>query len=487
MCFPLSLTAFESYLLADDRPHDAPMCFYLRLSLAGRVDRQRWERAVRRVVARQPLLRSTVAESDGQWLWVPTSQWPETLWQPGRDPDRAPQFPPLDIRREPGLRVSVSVRGQRSVVWLQFHHVAVDGIAAAKIAEELLVAYAADGTESATAAALESLDPHRLHDRANQGGPFWRRCLAAASGMLAAVGIWQYLTHRVQALVARPNDETPSTTTGTSPALAVHRFEPRQVRELRWMARRQGQTVNDLLITQLLQSLEAWNAEHAGDARLGHIRLAVPVNQRGDDQAGMPACNQVAMIFVDRSSRAIRRTASLARSVALDMWFVKRFGLSRVFLWGLSLLQALPGGMSRTLGSAGSLATAVLSNLGVTLDDCPLPRRHGLLAAGNLTLEAFEFLPPVRPQTALACGVATYAGRLSLAMHYDGRVLSAEAAGELLDDLVARVSRFAVGRCGAVPPKSSREPIGEPVALAQTTSDEAPSGIAQHELEPVAA
>src|SRR5690606_29222355 len=69
MLFPLPLTAFENYMLADDLPGQ-PMCFYLRLNFFGRLDQRALQAALRMAVARQPLFRARVVTLDGARHWV---------------------------------------------------------------------------------------------------------------------------------------------------------------------------------------------------------------------------------------------------------------------------------------------------------------------------------------------------------------------------------------------------------------------------------
>lgn len=512
MCFPLPLAPFEAYQLADDHP-GSPMNFYFRLQFTGRVDRTRLEQALGRVVRRQPLLRAVVRDDDGDPRWVPTDVTPEIVWHRGGRGDEAPVLPALDIRRQPGLRLAVSLAGVTTTIWFQFHHVAVDGIGAMQVVEELLVAYDAVAGLGTRGGDLEPLDPHLLHERAAAGGSTWSRLRSAATGFLASYGVWQYLTHLVQPLVPSPGVARQTSVAPerpARPAFVSRRLTSRQVRELKWMARRQGRTVNDLLVTELFHTLESWNARRGGTARLGHLRLAVPVNLRPQTRSAMPACNQVAMVFLDRRTDQIRRPAALARSLARDLWFVKKFGLARVFLWSLALCQRLPGGLARVLPQGRSLATAVLSNLGVQLHDTRLTRADGRVQTGGLVLETIDFLPPVRPLTEVSCGVVTYGEELSVGLNYRADKLSAAAAEQLLEEFLARVEAWTVGRCGvprAVAPAprearpvvarhASRQPAAarshglgprQPVVAATATIQEVDERQLDPALDPVAA
>jgi hypothetical protein len=52
------------------------------------------------------------------------------------------------------------------------------------------------------------------------------------------------------------------------------------------------------------------------------------------------------------------------------------------------------------------------------------------------TVKHVQFLPPLRPGTAVALGVATCRQELQLTLHYDHRLLTLTAATAMLDRVV---------------------------------------------------
>ena len=99
--------------------------------------------------------------------------------------------------------------------------------------------------------------------------------------------------------------------------------------------------------------------------------------------------------------------------------------------------------MNWLLGSDRCLATAVLSNLGPQLGELPVPYRHGRACIGGLQLEQVELLPPVRRHTRAALGVVTYAGELTLSLHYDAACLNSEAAADFFAGYVSAIKTAA--------------------------------------------
>ena len=67
---PLPLTAFEEYMLSDDRPN-YPTSIVARLRFAGQLDRRAAAEALETVVARHPLLRAKVRKTAaGRLEWI---------------------------------------------------------------------------------------------------------------------------------------------------------------------------------------------------------------------------------------------------------------------------------------------------------------------------------------------------------------------------------------------------------------------------------
>jgi hypothetical protein len=75
----------------------------------------------------------------------------------------------------------------------------------------------------------------------------------------------------------------------------------------------------------------------------------------------------------------------------------------------------------------------LLTNIGPVLAGSPLPRADRRLVVGELTLEDVVFVPLVRLLQCVGFSVSTYAGKMSLGMRYDSRVMNAEQAEEVMD------------------------------------------------------
>jgi hypothetical protein len=119
----------------------------------------------------------------------------------------------------------------------------------------------------------------------------------------------------------------------------------------------------------------------------------------------------------------------------LELTAVKRLRLGVIFVLILETLHKAFGSLHRFLPTDRCQATCVVSNLGMVLPN----------VSGRL-IRRIEFFPPIRPLTAAAFGVVTFAGQMTISLNYDAAALSAEQGAELLDGVIRRLqTRTTVG------------------------------------------
>lgn len=439
MLFPLPLTAFENYMLVDDRP-EYPMSFFLRLKFWGRLDRSAFASALRQTVARHPLFRAFVRPVDGRACWVraegttPRLQWDES------DESTAEQAGYLDLSNEVGLRVCVTHCDGQARVLFQFHHCCCDGVGAVQFIEDLLTTYTSEYTDADSRPVLTVLDPTLLRRRGSHGLGFWKRLLRAPVELLAAYGIQQFFCNRPKAL--ETSSGSPATSRSTdAPASISRRFSPAELDALRRTARQEGVTINDLLIRDLLLAIENWNSKFNPSACGQYLRVSVPVNLRLPQDEKMPSTNAVSIVFMDRKVRPRSTPRKLLTSIRIDTLFIKKLRLAVVFTWVLEVLHAIRGGYQWLLGGEDCLSTAVLSNLGVRFHDLPLGYLGDRVIVGDAMLDTIDFLPPIRRGTNAAIGVVTYAGEMMLTLQYCPSALNRDLAGEMLNLFAEQIAR----------------------------------------------
>src|SRR5438128_271707 len=92
--FPLRLTPFEQYMLADNLLGN-DMTFTMKFDVEGVIDRSAFHSAVRHTAARHPLCRATLERGQGrqcQWILSPVT-WPTVTW----NDEATHQQPPPDL------------------------------------------------------------------------------------------------------------------------------------------------------------------------------------------------------------------------------------------------------------------------------------------------------------------------------------------------------------------------------------------------------
>jgi len=436
---PLRLTPYEQSLWVDDCPA-YPWNILFRLGFAGRLDRAPLEESLRAVAARHPFLRARVRKR-----WTQRSYW-ELLAGDATQPlhwneHRIGEWPtPRHLQSTGGESLEVWVRSEeaQSEVLLQFNHLAVDGVGASRVIDELLQFYAA-AVAGNFSPELPKLEPQRLKRRGMYGYTMLGLLKLAPKLAVGLHGIRQLLGRKPVPLIPHevpPRDEP---LPASYPQLRAHTFTERDTATLRDSAKRAGATMNDLLTSELFLTLHAWRRRR-GQIDETWLRLMVPVDMRKPEDATTPAADVVSSIFLDRLPSQADDPAALLRSIHDEMTLMKRNRLGLIYLIALWVTDLVPGLLTWLAKRQKFTCTAGFSNLVRPLENSPLPRDEaGDLHIGTATLRSLEFYPPLRPYTCVVYGAATYAGRLTLALNADPRFLSPSDADELLGEFVARV------------------------------------------------
>jgi hypothetical protein len=184
-------------------------------------------------------------------------------------------------------------------------------------------------------------------------------------------------------------------------------------------------------------AIYAWKKRHYPRPSDGWLRLCVPTNLRTEEHRQLPAANVVSMAFVERREKDLANADRLLLGVHREMALIKRLHLGQAFVVGMGLVERLPHKFLHAIFRGRCWASGVLSNLGVVMADSALPKRgDGRLEVDGVVLEKIDALAPLRVATQAAFTAFTYAGRLSLTLHYDSRAIEQAQAEDLLDTYV---------------------------------------------------
>lgn len=456
--FPLPLAPVEQFLVGDDdRQH--PKTFGVELAFSGRPDRQAVEDAIAQSVARHPLLQAYVEPAGRGLVWVPARTRVPVDWLDPGAPFVSPRGHWIDIRQECGLRAWVQSDESRSSLGFQFHHACCDGRGAREWIGDFMTAYAR-GTGSSAYPPWRVLNYERLRQRA-----VFRP--AVTNGQSVKTSVWQKLVYAYRfhlqgpRALAVPRDPSlpnqtslsgangPDTPDGSQTNVSlIHRHVFTRA-EFRRIAERVGpqETLNDVAVALLFQTLAAWNRRHGQARHTQRLRILMPMDLREHADVRLPAANRMSFSFLSRTVGECGEWRPLVDGIGKETGKIKTTRFSLDFLAGLEALQGLgPRALPWLMRLQGCIATAVLTNLGdlsrrfrrmfPTTDD-------GRIRIGNLVLDAVFGTPPIRPRTHAGFGICIYAEQMAVSGICNTCELGDRGASELFASYINAWRRWA--------------------------------------------
>ena len=433
--FPLQLTPFERYLIADDR-RDYPMTFVMQFTFEGAVNRSQWEAALQDALGRHPLLTSLIQK---RRHWTSSSLQPPIHWLTREDEIDLKDGEYLDISREPGLRIWMLGDNHHFRLTCQFHHACCDGIGALQFLGDWFAAY--DAKCAGTDVDWTPLDSHKLSQRGNAR---WKINTSAPVSRWQALTsllreVYKFSTRRLKPLRKSVANGKPS-----FPGMLHHTYSQQLTGQLREKSRKCAVTLNDLMLRDLFRTLATWNGESSESKRW--LQINMPTNLRGREDRHLPAANVIGYAFIARQARDCREPKFLLESISTETTAIRRGNLGQFFLDALSRIVRIPGGLSWFVSPRSCCATTVLSSLGDLKSHFrhKLPLVDGYFKTGNLTIEQFLAIPPLRPLTRAVFLTTSYAGELTIIMRADSHTMDDSDAQTLLKAFIRSLERSAV-------------------------------------------
>jgi hypothetical protein len=443
--FPLPLTAFEAFMLADAR-RDYPLVADMELTVAGKVDKAAFDSALAVAVARNPLFACVVEHRPGGApVWVPTDRQPAVCWTSFDGPLEGGYGEFIDLAKEPGLRIWVRQGADRAKILLHYHHACSDGLGSFAFVEDLLAAYA-----TATGEAVEPrrLTPERLPRRGWASVPHRAFHQRLFDWLLVTLVSAKFLRDAPRPLAGCGQQLGIQKLPSSGPAFITRECPVALAEAVRRLARSASGTVNDVLLAAWFAVIERWNAEHGDQSSGQRLRLLMPQNLREEEDAGTPAANILSFAFLTRRASDCREPQRLLRSIQAETAAIKKYRLSLYFLAKLDRLVAA-NEMSEFLDRGHCFSTAVISNLGD-------PRRRFVarfpesptgLVAGNLVLESIAVVPPLRRHTHLGVGIVADGSTFSINLKWDPLTHTRAEAERLLGEYFGYLDAVAGGSC----------------------------------------
>jgi NRPS condensation-like uncharacterized protein len=435
--FPLPLTAFEAYMVTDDR-RDYPMTFFIELVLAGSLDRSALEAALAKALTRHPLLTARIVRRGGRWHWVEGIPSSEVDWTEGdvrypRMGDRQ-----IDLTRESSVRVAVGRTAERARIVVQFHHAATDGIGAIQFLGDALAFYA-----QATASAGEELpetdplDARCLRIR----GQLWSPDQRPPHLLRDFTKRFLHLISRYPAGVATPDESNDGWHDAARSPFVTRILERKTLNALKSVGTACGVTQNELYLLAMLCTLRGWNADHGRTTTREFYQIFIPATFRTPAHDASPAANLLSYLWIGRHGRELTNLRDVLHGIHDESQARATSDDSRYFALGLQEWGRVPGGL--WLGATLPLrfCTAVLANVGDVRRQfrARFPLSQGKIVAGSVVLEELLGAAPVRPGTHLASSLGTYAGRLFINFNCDPRHFAPMHAEQFADRFVGQL------------------------------------------------
>ena len=441
--FPLPLTPIERVFFEQDRPTH-PIQFFCRLRFTGVLNEEVLREALRKTIERHPVFRAVVSStSDARCHWqdsggnVPALRWLDQ--EPGED---YPRSTFLDIQKTPGLEITVVAGRTRSDLIVQVHHAACDGIGSLDFLADFLTMYAncLSGTQTYR---LRQLKTEQFKQRGQFGVTFWKWLRAPCFTILSVVRAVQFSLGKPVPLMPQRPDYGNSRLPADYPEGCFHRFSREESAVIQSVADKSGTSINNLLSRDLFLALDRWRNAQGYSGADDWLRIVIPTSLRTLAQRTMPVANLVSNLYLDYQASGLQDPDKVLFEIDREIELLKRSRLGLMFSNIFGILERFPRLFQETAGRDRCWATMLLTNLGPALANCFLPRRDGCLELDDLVLDNVEMLPGIPAYQCVNFSISLYAGRLSLGMSYDSRVISAERAKNLLDCFVAQICQSA--------------------------------------------
>ncbi len=435
----LKLTPFEEYMLFDDSP-EYPMTGFFRLRFSSRLDFGAMDAAIQTTLARHPLIRSKVCHNPrAGYHWVEQECTSVKLepWSADSENDY-PAGSFIDLRMSVGTRIWLVDRLGAHDLVVQIHHACTDALGMCQLIDDLLLSYGKIVGAIGSDVALRPLNNQRLPLR-NRFGLTWGKLLRLIPQLVFRLHIVGKFFARTAVPLCIPSENSLSAGVRVFPSPSTRDLDRVSTAKILGEARSRNVTVNDLLARDLFLTINAWQKKNGVPLESGWLRFFVPINQRAPEDETLSAANIMSAVFLGRHSEQFADPDLLLRSIHADMETLKRNQFGHLFIAAHALMRRMPRLRNRVLRQDQCVSSCVLSNLGVILNRIALPREDGKLMIGAVVLDGVDFIAPIRPMTSAAFCVCTYAGRLSINLHFDPRLIPKSHANELLEMFVEKI------------------------------------------------
>src|SRR4051794_2115291 len=405
---------------------DEPYSVHLEAQVDGRIDARRLADAVCDAADRHPVARARLEEPRGtdiRYHWEIADELEDVPLEVVDCPDdralecerrRALGAAP-DLSIAPPFTLTLAHSDSGDSLILNLHHAAGDGIGALRLMGSILRAYA--GEEDP----MPDVDPIEARDIGAIVSASLTDRLSRGKALIEHLARFTTPPARI-AEDGGTDDEPPY-------AFELIRLTSEETEAVTAL-KRDGATMNDVMVGALGAAIRQWNEEHDGDG--GRIALMMPVNLRPPEWRYDVAANYASYVTVHLAEDEQADAASAVAATADRTRRIKEDGVAGLIVDLLQVPTALPTAIKKRLQEliplTGNMVvdTAVLSNLG---------RLQGVPHLGDEAgaVRAVWFSPPGRMPLGASFGVATLGHEMFITLRYRHALLAPAAAAEFAE------------------------------------------------------
>lgn len=445
MQLPAPLLNFEKYLYWDDYANH-PNTIGCRIRLSGCVDEPALKVSSEKVLTMHPLLRTRLAVKGSRLRWSEFSDSPIIVRLEERFLTQ-PYVKKIDLNKEIGGQLHWASDGQNATLNFLMHHATADGLGGLQVVSDWMTAYANEislnhnSDSTPKLAKVRRVDSDLLDSRGNHGFLSLKFLKKIPKQMIGLLGVWEFLRNRPVTLKPVSESEIVSEATGddkvqpkslreTYPGLET--IEVGSIEELQTLANKESVTANDLVLHNIFVGVANWRRELEYGSDDDLLRIMVPMNLRTIRDRYLPAANKASLVSLDRKQAKCVAGKALLDSIRLQMNVIQNNELGFTFLHMLGLYRWLPGGLQRIARKERVGSTVLVTNLGEPFKRTVLPKdQSGKVIVGDMRLEGFDLIAPLRPNTHAAFAIYRYADKVMISLTYNNRIISKQEANRL--------------------------------------------------------
>ncbi|MEM9412739.1 MAG: hypothetical protein AAGA30_16625 [Planctomycetota bacterium] len=424
--FPMALTDMEKFHWYDSSPEFLNQIF-VRFKYRGLIDPEKAELAAQRTVARHPLLNTTIKKADGklEWIWSP-DQLPEIDW---RGDSQNAGLPNLQSNDSVPWNVTTRVAEGSTEMWFYMSHSVGDGLAGIQIISDWMKQYHHLVTGDRPKG-VHRLEDHLLSQRSRIGLLKWRYLKKLWMQPLGLFGAYKFIFRKPTELVSESRRVTSVWDEQRQPTVIGQWIDESRSEEIKHRSRQLGITTNTFFLGQLMKSLSEFCPPLESN-KSGWIRILLPMNIRDFSDRRMPATNRTTIVQIDRAAKDFTDPAFFTQ-LQREIGIIQQWDLGKLFLIAIRLMSWIPSILKRAASSKKCRGTAVVANLAEPFGRIGLPIESQKLKVGNLILEEFDFVGPIRHRMPVNFTIQKHLGRYRISLHFDPRVLDKTTARDLL-------------------------------------------------------